>query len=422
MVPPTHDAVFRYNSWQGDLEGRKKLALAEVARIDQYLILASDIRVLSANILAETAASRLTIHCEDMWREVREEPAAKVQSAGLPPLRIDLHVPVTGPAELLQGNRLFNSAGTYTIDAGRQGYRITLSLLVDDDANQDDDVDSSMAEGVRQWRVALAAEEDRINGELERHRLQTQAEVEELLNRRRNRLRLVHTALDAADIRLSATDTEMLIPLTPARLTLQQADAAVRAGGSESRLASDIADSLMASIASFGKALERSPSTTSRLLGAGEESLRDVLLFILNANWEGNATGETFIGQGKSDILLRWNNRDAFIAECKIWGGSQTVTNGITQLLDRYTVWRDTRVALIIFIRERRDVEGAIRAARQALREHPQTISSAVPDNESDAPWQISMQSSIDSLRAVSVTLISVVIPDQANEENVNQT
>jgi hypothetical protein len=95
-------------------------------------------------------------------------------------------------------------------------------------------------------------------------------------------------------------------------------------------------------------ALERSPSTTNKL---GEEQIRDLLLVSLNAQFEGKAAGEVFNGAGKTDILIRVNDRNVFIGECKFWKGPKTITDTLDQLLG-YLVWRDTKAALLLFIRD----------------------------------------------------------------------
>ncbi|OPX63467.1 hypothetical protein [Methanoregula sp. PtaB.Bin085] len=92
-------------------------------------------------------------------------------------------------------------------------------------------------------------------------------------------------------------------------------------------------------------AMERSPSTFSKL---SEEELRDFILVYLNGIFEGSATGETFNESGKTDILIRYNGKNAFIAECKFWKGPKSIIDAIDQLLS-YTSWRDTKTALIIF-------------------------------------------------------------------------
>jgi hypothetical protein len=53
--------------------------------------------------------------------------------------------------------------------------------------------------------------------------------------------------------------------------------------------------------------------------GMGEEDLRSHFLVQLNGAFKGQATGETFNYQGKTDILIRVDGRNVFIAECKFW-------------------------------------------------------------------------------------------------------
>ncbi|MET9041729.1 hypothetical protein ABZX34_02305 [Streptomyces sp. NPDC004362] len=93
--------------------------------------------------------------------------------------------------------------------------------------------------------------------------------------------------------------------------------------------------------------LERSPSTTAHM---GEEAIRDMLLLNLNGQFEGKAAGEVFNGKGKTDILVRVEDRHVFIGECKFWKGPKTITDTLDQLLG-YLVWRDTKAALLLFIR-----------------------------------------------------------------------
>ena len=52
-----------------------------------------------------------------------------------------------------------------------------------------------------------------------------------------------------------------------------------------------------------------------------EESIRDVVLVALNSHYENMVTGETFRKRGKTDILIEFENQNAYIGECKIWHG-----------------------------------------------------------------------------------------------------
>jgi hypothetical protein len=85
-------------------------------------------------------------------------------------------------------------------------------------------------------------------------------------------------------------------------------------------------------------------------LDMGEEDLRFHFLVQLNGAYQGQATGETFNFQGKTDILIRVDGRNIFIGECKFWKGEKAFLATLDQLLS-YLSWRDTKTAVIIFNR-----------------------------------------------------------------------
>ena len=93
--------------------------------------------------------------------------------------------------------------------------------------------------------------------------------------------------------------------------------------------------------------IERSPKA---FRGMCEEDLRQHFLVQLNAQYEGQATGETFNFEGKTDILIRYNGKNIFIAECKFWRGPKSLKDAIDQILN-YASWRDTKTALLVFNR-----------------------------------------------------------------------
>ena len=93
--------------------------------------------------------------------------------------------------------------------------------------------------------------------------------------------------------------------------------------------------------------IERNPESFQRLT---EPHIRDHFLIQLNGHYYGSATGEIFNGVGKTDILLRIRDRNAFIAECKFWKGPKSFSLAIDQLLS-YLTCRDCKCALFIFNR-----------------------------------------------------------------------
>jgi hypothetical protein len=100
-------------------------------------------------------------------------------------------------------------------------------------------------------------------------------------------------------------------------------------------------------IESMSFVMERNPKVFSI---ANEQTIRDHYLVQLNGQYEGSATGETFNGSGKTDIIIRDGNANLFIAECKIWHGQKESIEAIDQLFG-YVTWRDTKTAIIVFNR-----------------------------------------------------------------------
>ncbi len=113
-------------------------------------------------------------------------------------------------------------------------------------------------------------------------------------------------------------------------------------------------------------AMERSPSAFKTM---GEEDLRQQLLVGLNASFEGQATGETFNFEGKTDILIRHQGKNLFIGECKIWRGAKKLTETIDQIL-AYASWRDTKTAILVFNRNK-DFSAVLRKIPSTVEDHP---------------------------------------------------
>jgi len=76
-------------------------------------------------------------------------------------------------------------------------------------------------------------------------------------------------------------------------------------------------DSILSDIERMAKIIERSPSAFGDM---DEESLRWIFMIPLNIQYD-STTGETFNYKGKTDILIRDQGNNIFIAECKIWRG-----------------------------------------------------------------------------------------------------
>ncbi len=117
----------------------------------------------------------------------------------------------------------------------------------------------------------------------------------------------------------------------------------------EPRLSEQNFKEIINTINVISQQFEKTPDTFKDM---GEESIRNIILVILNAAFEGTVTGETFNTKGKTDIMLSYKGKVLFIAECKIFGGKKKHNSTIDQLLS-YTSWRDTKSAIIVFNRNK---------------------------------------------------------------------
>lgn len=114
--------------------------------------------------------------------------------------------------------------------------------------------------------------------------------------------------------------------------------------------------------------VEKNPRTYVRM---GEEDRRNVILSALTTHYDG-FTAETDNQGGHTDILARQEGRNVFICECKFWTGSEGFSKAIDQLFG-YVGWRDTKLAIVMFVREK-GLTAIVKKARQTLAGHPQFV------------------------------------------------
>jgi hypothetical protein len=158
---------------------------------------------------------------------------------------------------------------------------------------------------------------------------------------------------------------------------------------------------------SMSLVMERSPTVFEN---AEEEHIRVHYLVQLNGQYQGEATGETFNHKGKTDILIRHQNQNVFVAECKFWGGYKALIETADQLLG-YTTWRDTRTALVVFSRNQ-DFTNVIAEAQRAVKNHQHYKSGPVKESETRLRYIFSHPE--DKQRDIIITLMLFNMPKPA--------
>ena len=202
------------------------------------------------------------------------------------------------------------------------------------------------------------------------------------------------------------------VPVKRTAVMLKAAPDSSASGERGWRLDEPVYERMIQTIIKFGHALERRPRSAQPLIH-DEETIRDWLMFNLSTNYEAPDGSELFIGgevenaSGKTDILVRYQNRNVFIAECKFWHGPRKFDSAIDQLIS-YTTWRDTKAAIILFITSKNataaiDSAGSRLSAYSACGEAP---ASAEPYERRDYRFICSD----DSRRIISLALLPVVI------------
>ena len=156
------------------------------------------------------------------------------------------------------------------------------------------------------------------------------------------------------------------VPLRPTAPRIRLPPASTAPFRPEPELEMEEYERILAILANTALVIERNPSSFTRM---DEQTLRDHCLLQLNGHYEGQATGETFNSGGKTDILVRVEGRNVFIAECKIWDGPAKLADAIDQLLG-YTSWRDTKTAVLLFNRQK-EFSQVLAKTPGVVRDHP---------------------------------------------------
>lgn len=171
-------------------------------------------------------------------------------------------------------------------------------------------------------------------------------------------------------------------------------------------LSDEVFEHILGLIRGVGRTMEQTPRAYADL---DEERRRDLFLPTLNSHYRGQATAEAFNVAGKTDIIVKFEDQNLFIAECKFWEGQQSFTDAIDQLF-RYASWRDTKLALIVFIRER-GLTGIVKKAKQTLEAHPQFVRLKPAADEAELRAVVRWPGDEERLADLNVFLFHTPIP-----------
>ena len=122
-----------------------------------------------------------------------------------------------------------------------------------------------------------------------------------------------------------------------------------------------------------------------------------------------STTGETFNKAGKTDILIRYDNKNLFVAECKFWKGEKVHHKTIDQLLS-YLTWRDSKAAIVYFV-PTKEMAAPLAAIEASTPNHPCFLSANGKREESWFHYDFHLPG--DRARVIHVAILCFHLPNQ---------
>lgn len=228
-----------------------------------------------------------------------------------------------------------------------------------------------------------------------------------LVDRRREKLLADHALVDAFGLpvrRRPGAATTFAVPLSRRQIVPPSPPSVTAPAAPDPAMDAKVYDEILGVCRTMSLVMERSPSAFA---GMGEEHLRVHFLVALNAQFEGAATGETFNCEGKTDILVRYRDRNIFIAECKFWTGPDSLRGAIDQVLS-YLAWRDTKAAILLFNRNK-DFSLVVEQIPAVVRGHAAYVRDA--SEGKDAEFRAVLRRPDDAGRELHLAVLAFDVP-----------
>lgn len=367
------------------LEGRKQSVISSIeSENDDYLLNVNENDYINHKVEEATIES-LEIHIDSIYASSSEQmiPAEYFSSSfyvnrgnSYKKDVIKFHVPISGNQELLRYTPSSRLLWSMEVEISYDEFTFEIINFSDDTDAIVREKDSSL--------TSITKQHNNVNAEVKQYNANLEAQIKSAFDSRKNRIKAKSGVLASLGVPIKKTGTapetfSIPTPQKRKKVTLTKPEVKEAGFTPEPCLDDSVYSDILKMIHDVGKEFERLPSVYA---GKKEEHLRDHFLMMLEPNFEGSATGETFNKTGKTDILLRHDSSNVFIAECKFWKGQKSFLATITQLLG-YLTWRDSKVAVIMFV-PNKEFTTVIETAKECIDQHPNYIRAV---SEQDETW-----------------------------------
>lgn len=298
------------------------------------------------------------------------------QRGFVPGTRMDIAIPYEGNPELWRiGASAFNSGDYPEIEV--RADTIVFSISFPDDSAVAEELKSKINKHIN----SLADAVQNLNRDIDNHNRTAPQAIRSAIQSKRQLAESAVGAVSALGIPMKRRDEPLtyVAPTKRRQSPVRRPKVATEKYKPEPVLEEAEYKHILEVMRSMSMVIERDPNAFTTL---GEEDIRTHFLLQLNGHYEGSATGETFNASGKTDILIRIEDKNIFIAECKFWKGPKSFNDAIDQLLG-YLSWRDSKCALLMFnkTKDSSSVRQKMHEVMQSRPEHRRTISHDLLDD-----------------------------------------
>lgn len=314
---------------------------------------------------------------------------------------ITFHIPVSGNVQLLRTMPSTRLVWSMSVDFHQNEISFDIINFRDDAEAITREKDQNIKNIMQQL--------GNVNKDVAQFNAQVESRVRNAVKARKERIQKKTGVLAALGVPIKKSDAAPATFAIPApqirkKITVERPEVRDASYKPEPTLDSSTYMEILRLVHDVGKQYEKLPSLYK---DKEEEHLRDHILMFLEPNFVGSATGETFNKSGKTDILLRHEGNNVFIAECKFWKGAKGFLETISQLLG-YLTWRDSKAAVVIFV-QNKDLTGVLETASAAIQDHPNYLRL---DRVLDETWSIHhVHLNGDRNRTVSVAVMLYHLP-----------
>lgn len=404
------DYLFMGADWHAVDRHQRAQMKAEIEQVDPDRLLNSSVDDLSQFFadkfkieVPELDLDNIVVDERETKLDVSRDPMRMVMDRSRPfyvtGSEVEVEVPFSGEAEALRIR-----PSTYSLNPPRaavRGSAIIFSIAGTnlDAGNVRREIDNTV-DSIQSYLTNLRANVSSLNSQL-------LGEVKSAIEARRSKLlagRNMAASLGFKMKERNGANKTFVAPEVKRKISAVMPQASAAPFRPEPALSSADYEHILGVMQGMTQVMELSPSAFHDV---DEEALRSHFLVQLNGHYQGQATGETFNYEGKTDVLIRSEGKNIFIAECKFWSGPKKLSETIDQLLG-YSSWRDTKTAVVVFNRNR-DFSKVLAAIPDAVRAHPQYKRDLPGSSETVFRYQFANRD--DRNRELLLTILAFDVP-----------